>query len=1105
MAVRPALTVILPSSPSLPDAQQWYNDQRPRSQPPPAQRDRQHASKKRSANHVKARPADPAVISSILDSFETLTPPPQVHADDYYSVETGSFSSKRSQPYSSDGTSSSAPSVARSPGFGVEYGPALSVYDESDTSDAALPPTIRTSRHPSGLSSFAAPSPSSFASSGNGHLRPASITSRTSSSFSSLSKEKENGGRNKHSAESWIKQTQRSSDSLTKRPSRKSLRRVTSQATLRPPITVDFPLPPGASDLQPLSRVEQIIARTPPPPPNSKGRIYLDGTTVSDENVVTDSPISIVKSVEAPSSTCGSPRSIATESVSPRSAIPQRISPRKIPIGDSIPTRTSSLRQTSSSSSGPGKKRDKKSKRDAVASTDESVQPQRSQSIPEVSWQPQRSQSIPETSWEDLGEDDETVKRIRQLREQRKSRIEESKAFSVLADIPPSDSDSKNTPVLDGSARRSEDGKRASRVRPPTNRAATEPPANKAHKVLGIVDETSLPGLSGERIAENHRGARGVSSSPERKRRPQSRLEETAAQLLHNRPGTASSSNPPLSLDYSYVQAVAALQGVESEPQQQKKLHSRQPSTASATLKAVDSPVLATPEASPIQTAARPRPSSRRRKVELENRWAAHHPDIPLAINRRNSRRKSMSDARRTRYLESETETRDSIEEAVLAYLYAPRLSQKVRHPLSGRVISFSEVGDPNGATVFVCMGMGLTRYVTAFYDELATTLRLRLITVDRPGVGGSEPYPPHDRSGPLSWPEDILAICQHAGISKFSLLAHSAGAIYALATALTLPHLVQGKVHLLAPWIPQSQLEAISHPTATAPPAGALPRSQRILRVLPTSFLKAANSSFMTATSASLKPANKRQISAAKARQREQSLSPTRAPERPQTSDRPDHTRRQSMMHMDQFMPTINPRENFPIPVKEEEEHEAEQRRGSLFLSATATPTDPNFTFAAIALDAAEHAENERKMEYTSRLTQRTWELATRDSNPATDLLVCLERHREIGFRYTDVSRDVAITHGSDDKRVPLGNVKWLAEQMNSRALAGLTGQLAGTSLPQSRDGWADEKFARGGCDVRVLEGEGHGLMASAPIMSDVLTEIAGYWVGQEKGRVNM
>jgi hypothetical protein len=92
----------------------------------------------------------------------------------------------------------------------------------------------------------------------------------------------------------------------------------------------------------------------------------------------------------------------------------------------------------------------------------------------------------------------------------------------------------------------------------------------------------------------------------------------------------------------------------------------------------------------------------------------------------------------------------DSIDLDVLRYLDSSRLSQKIRHPQTGRVISFSEVGDPNGFAVFVCVGMGLTRYVMAFYDQLAATLKLRLITPDRPGIGGSQTDP---NGTPLSWP----------------------------------------------------------------------------------------------------------------------------------------------------------------------------------------------------------------------------------------------------------------------------------------------------------------------------------------------------------------
>lgn len=112
----------------------------------------------------------------------------------------------------------------------------------------------------------------------------------------------------------------------------------------------------------------------------------------------------------------------------------------------------------------------------------------------------------------------------------------------------------------------------------------------------------------------------------------------------------------------------------------------------------------------------------------------------------------------------------DSVDDAVESYLCSPRLSQKIRHPQTGRVISFSEVGDANGSAVFCCVGMGLTRYITAFYDELALTLKLRLITPDRPGVGDSEPYA-DGTTTPLSWPGEFIPILSIPQRVNFILL----------------------------------------------------------------------------------------------------------------------------------------------------------------------------------------------------------------------------------------------------------------------------------------------------------------------------------------------
>jgi pimeloyl-ACP methyl ester carboxylesterase len=384
----------------------------------------------------------------------------------------------------------------------------------------------------------------------------------------------------------------------------------------------------------------------------------------------------------------------------------------------------------------------------------------------------------------------------------------------------------------------------------------------------------------------------------------------------------------------------------------------------------------------------------------------------------------------------------DSIDDAVESYLCSPRLSQKIRHPQTGRVISFSEVGDAEGSAVFCCVGMGLTRYITAFYDELALTLRLRLITPDRPGVGDSEPYS-DGTTTPLNWPDDVYAICQALKITKFSVMAHSAGAIYALATALRMPQHIRGRIHLLAPWIPPSQMSVFGT-TQAQPPTNAIPTSQRILRALPTSLLKAANSSFMTATSSSItsslpkNPRKGRRKASAQARESTGQAQSAAPPEvNLETRDdaidagRAEPQVPMAMENMDGILPPTSP---------------LDTERSAL--GGAASPV----------------MDKERQMTYDVRLTHAIWELATTGANPAVDLLVCLERRHTIGFRYVDITRPVIIHHGSRDTRVPVDNVKWLGKTMKR-------------------------------CEVRVLEGEGHGLMASATVMGSVLMEISKEW----------
>ncbi len=405
-------------------------------------------------------------------------------------------------------------------------------------------------------------------------------------------------------------------------------------------------------------------------------------------------------------------------------------------------------------------------------------------------------------------------------------------------------------------------------------------------------------------------------------------------------------------------------------------------------------------------------------------------PMSPASAEKRRTISNKLSDTKRnTSYQVDEADLRSN---AVDEYLLSSKLSQRIKDSQTGRVISFSEVGDPEGSVIFCCVGMGLTRFITAFYDELASTLKLRLLTPDRPGVGGSEPHT-DGLDTPLGWPDDVRTICQHLKITKFSILAHSAGAIYALATALRMPQHIRCRVHLLAPWIPPSQMYSIGAQQEPSP-AKALPYSQRFLRSLPTTFLKVANSKFLSATSASVTTSLPK--SPRPSKRKSLIWGGTVAPDVQEAANGADRDA------------SLSPKLRNSEIADFSNENRPPNRR-------VPTPTNGRST---------PEIEKERRSLYDAQLTDAIWDAATTGANPAIDLLVCLERRQPIGFRYVDITRSVVIHHGSKDGRVPVDNVKWLGKRMRR-------------------------------CEVRVLEGEGHGLMASAVVMGNVLMEMAQEW----------
>ena len=409
------------------DLQQW----RPRSQPGPEHQERPR-SKRHSPNRVKAKPASPAVINSIIDSLDGSISPAEGSTEDTASI--GSHST-RERPYSAGGTVRSVSSRTRSDSYSYsipEEPRGRTAHHEGPMIDAAVSPIIRTSRPPSGLSNYNAPRTPSFTGSSEHASRRTASTRSQQSSRSSNTKEKSAAARNKLSAESWVKQNSMSRESVetreTKKSSRKSLRRKNSEDTLRPPKT-RIELVPPATEPPFISRAEQIIAKVSTPPPSaSKGRLYLTDSGSTEDQGLPESPEPIEEALDREAFPNTPSPSAYEEAEEQR--ISRRVSPQKNAIADSIPMRTSSLR-LHSSSPGPGKRKEKKSRR----TPSNTRKPEsKSDSVMESS-----AKSIPESSWADLGEEDETVKRIRELQERRRSRLMDfnSSPTQELATIQP--------------------------------------------------------------------------------------------------------------------------------------------------------------------------------------------------------------------------------------------------------------------------------------------------------------------------------------------------------------------------------------------------------------------------------------------------------------------------------------------------------------------------------------------------------------------------------------------------------------------------------------------------------------------------------------------
>lgn len=102
-----------------------------------------------------------------------------------------------------------------------------------------------------------------------------------------------------------------------------------------------------------------------------------------------------------------------------------------------------------------------------------------------------------------------------------------------------------------------------------------------------------------------------------------------------------------------------------------------------------------------------------------------------------------------------------------------------------GRKLGYLDVGPVTGNVLFHFHGHGSSRLEALMLEQAAKDYGVRVIAVDRPGIGYSDPKT-GDRL--RDWPADVAEAADLLGISKFAVQGMSAGGPFALACAHALP-----------------------------------------------------------------------------------------------------------------------------------------------------------------------------------------------------------------------------------------------------------------------------------------------------------------------------
>ena len=149
-----------------------------------------------------------------------------------------------------------------------------------------------------------------------------------------------------------------------------------------------------------------------------------------------------------------------------------------------------------------------------------------------------------------------------------------------------------------------------------------------------------------------------------------------------------------------------------------------------------------------------------------------------------------------------------------------------------GRRVGVAQFGRPGGEPVIWCHGGLSSRFDAALAGAAAARNGLRLIALDRPGIGRSSLGRNDDL---LRWPAIVADCADQLGLDGFGVAGSSAGGAYALACAYALPRRVRAVATIAGMTAAQRPHAAAgARALARSPPHRAQPRDAACRRDCP-------------------------------------------------------------------------------------------------------------------------------------------------------------------------------------------------------------------------------------------------------------------------------